>query len=241
MYFTNIDEDFKNHECTPDGPLGTQIYEDEEVKIFKVNGKDYHDFSLSLQLVAKLFLECKVEFHQSIDKLILYTLYEKRTFTDLQFCGYFSTFTNFKSQNLSCFVVLPYAQAKGYGKFLIDLSYQIKKGMPERPFSLQGFHTYISYWKWYLLRWFLEIMAESDEPTNKLKPIEFKKIEELSGVNEESIRIVFGQLKIPDPYPDTDEFFDYWESKYEDLIPKKIVKNVEMIIKENCSAQQKSA
>jgi hypothetical protein len=37
------------------------------------------------------------------------------------------------------------------------------KGMPERPFSLQGFYTYISYWKFYLLREIVEIMAKKED------------------------------------------------------------------------------
>lgn len=64
MYFTPVIEDLVNHECINDGPIGTMIYEDEELKVFKVNGEDYHNFSLSLQLIAKLFLECKIEFHE---------------------------------------------------------------------------------------------------------------------------------------------------------------------------------
>lgn len=63
--------------------------------------------------------------------------------------------------------------------------------MPERPFSIQGFHAYQSYWKWYLLRIFLEILAEEDEPTNRMLSVNFTKIEELSGVNEETIKMVF--------------------------------------------------
>ena len=75
----------------------------------------------------------------------MYVLYEKvpkeqEPFGfEYQLQGYFSRYNNMKEDNLSCFMILPSAQRRGYGKFLIDLSYQYKKGMPERPFSLLGF------------------------------------------------------------------------------------------------------
>uniref|UniRef100_A0A1I8AYG5 Histone acetyltransferase n=1 Tax=Meloidogyne hapla TaxID=6305 RepID=A0A1I8AYG5_MELHA len=57
-----------------------------------------------------------------------------------------------KNNNLSCLLTLPHAQGKGYGKLLIDLSYQFSKlehkiGSPEHPLSDMGLLAYRSYWR----------------------------------------------------------------------------------------------
>uniref|UniRef100_A0A915IFZ8 histone acetyltransferase n=1 Tax=Romanomermis culicivorax TaxID=13658 RepID=A0A915IFZ8_ROMCU len=54
--------------------------------------------------------------------------------------------------NLSCILILPPYQCKGYGKFLIELSYVLSKfedkiGSPEHPLSDMGLIAYRGYWK----------------------------------------------------------------------------------------------
>jgi hypothetical protein len=62
------------------------------------------------------------------------------------------------------------------------------KGMPERPFSLQGFYTYISYWKFYLLREIVEIMAKKEE--EKRIKINLKELQKISGIDDYIIKEV---------------------------------------------------
>jgi histone acetyltransferase MYST1 len=65
------------------------------------------------------------------------------------------------NNNLSCFMVLPPYQCKGYGKFLISLSYHLSRLVgrvcgPETPLSDMGKICYKSYWTDVLLGALLE-------------------------------------------------------------------------------------
>ena len=62
-----------------------------------------------------------------------------------------------EENNLSCFMVLPPYQCKGYGKLFISLSYYLSKKVericgPERPLSDMGKICYKSYWTDILLQ-----------------------------------------------------------------------------------------
>ena len=67
-----------------------------------------------------------------------------------QLVGYFSKerlMTN--DFNLACIMVMPPYQRRGFGKFLISLSYELSKGRkctPEKPLSDMGKVGYKSYW-----------------------------------------------------------------------------------------------
>ena len=54
-------------------------------------------------------------------------------------------------------MILPHCQRRGYGRFLIELSYLLSQkeyqiGTPERPLSTHGAQTYEAYWRIKLVR-----------------------------------------------------------------------------------------
>ena len=80
--------------------------------------------------------------------------------------GYFSKEKHNNENNLSCILVMPFCQRKGYGKFLIEFSYELsikegRSGSPEKPLSDLGHRSYVSWWTQRLLK---ELLENEDKP-----------------------------------------------------------------------------
>lgn len=123
----------------------------------------------NLCLVAKLFLDHKnIRFDCS--PFLYYVLIERKTQT---LAGYFSKELGpLVDNNLSCILIFPHCQRKGFGKFLIEFSYELskiekRKGTPERPLSDLGFRSYITWWTIHIIRYLLE----STQPKLSLQTI----------------------------------------------------------------------
>jgi histone acetyltransferase MYST1 len=74
--------------------------------------------------------------------------------------------------NLACILTLPPYQRKGYGKFLISMSYELSKiegkvGTPERPLSDLGAVSYRGYWT----RALLKVLSDQATSTVSIKDL----------------------------------------------------------------------
>ena len=142
-------------QCEQRQPPGQEVYRKGPISVFEADGLHHKLYCQCLCLLAKLFLDHKTLFFD-VDPFLFYLMTE----VDRDGChlvGYFSKEKESpEGNNIACLLVLPPYQRKGYGKFLISLSYELSKlenaaGSPEKPLSDLGKLTYRSYWSWVLL------------------------------------------------------------------------------------------
>ncbi|GFT15214.1 hypothetical protein NPIL_335001 [Nephila pilipes] len=164
--------------CTLRHPPADEIYRKGDLSVFEVDGGLNKTYCQNLCLLAKLFLDHKTLFFD-VEPFLFYIL----TKNDKKGChlvGYFSK-ERFCQQryNVSCFMVMPQHQRKGYGRFLIDFSYLLSRkegrfGTPEKPLSALGRICYTSYWE--------SVVIEHLNKVDRRKKITIKSICKATGM-----------------------------------------------------------
>lgn len=123
--------------------LRRKIYFDEvtQISVYCISGDD--SISRRVCQVGMCFLKSKTVYLDS-NFFIFYVV-----FLEDEFAGFFSREKDGSARNnLSCIVVLPMFRKRELGLFLVDLSYKISVGTPERPFSAEGLALYDKYWEY---------------------------------------------------------------------------------------------
>uniref|UniRef100_A0A6I8R1T3 Histone acetyltransferase KAT5 n=1 Tax=Xenopus tropicalis TaxID=8364 RepID=A0A6I8R1T3_XENTR len=90
--------------------------------------------------------------------------------------------------NVACILTLPPYQRRGYGKLLIEFSYELSKvegktGTPEKPLSDLGLLSYRSYWS----QTILEILMELKTETGERPQITINEISEITSIKKEDV------------------------------------------------------
>ena len=223
-------------ECEYQIPPGKKIYEMEIppekstsqkenrisflVSVYEVLGSEQKLFCQNLCLIAKLFLDHK-SIYFDVSPFKFYIIYEKDN-NGYHIVGYFSKEMSDSSEfNLSCIMILPPFQRKGYGQFLISLSYflsnKLKKiSSPETPLSDLGKLSYKSYWTMTILNAILKNKGILNVQT----------ISEQTGIRIEDINYTLNELSL----------IKYW--KGQQVIQNINIKQIEEFLKKKMESKK---
>ncbi|CAL8267394.1 unnamed protein product [Merluccius merluccius] len=173
--------------CNLRHPPGNEIYRKGTISFFEIDGRKNKTYSQNLCLLAKCFLDHKTLYYDT-DPFLFYVMteYDAKGF---HIVGYFSKEKeSTEDYNVACILTLPPYQRRGYGKLLIEFSYELSKvegktGTPEKPLSDLGLLSYRSYWS----QTILEILMELKPDNGERPQITINEISELTSVKKEDV------------------------------------------------------
>ncbi|MBN3326533.1 KAT5 acetyltransferase, partial [Atractosteus spatula] len=173
--------------CNLRHPPGNEIYRKGTISFFEIDGRKNKTYSQNLCLLAKCFLDHKTLYYDT-DPFLFYVMteYDAKGF---HIVGYFSKEKeSTEDYNVACILTLPPYQRRGYGKLLIEFSYELSKvegktGTPEKPLSDLGLLSYRSYWSQTILEILMDLKSENGERPQ----ITINEISEITSVKKEDV------------------------------------------------------
>ncbi len=187
--------------CPMCHPPGNEIYRKQGLSFFEIDGRKNKSYAQNLCLLAKLFLDHKTLYYDT-DPFLFYVLCHMDTM-GYHIVGYFSKEKeSTEDYNLACILTLPPYQRGGYGKLLIEFSYELSKiegktGSPEKPLSDLGLLSYRSYWSQTILEILLELKPGE---TGEQPCITINEISELTAIKKEDVISTLQSLNLINYY-----------------------------------------